>query len=282
MRKVVVLGNVTLDIRVGVDWTAVLPGTQMPSDIAFIPGGGAANVSLRLRASRIHSQMLGCVGDDDPGRLVSRLLPQAPIVRVRSTTEVSVVVAGGERTIFNQQGSASLPAEIALRRIPPASVLVVAYLNCSGLPIAQTPRFIKAARHRAQLIVAAMNGVFSEPRRRASWDALPSVDVAVMNRREAMWLTETGTLTAAAAVLARRTRAAVVTNGAHPAIVIHDGRRRSVPVRQLRVRRTLGAGDAFLGGLAGSLARDSSDLDLAIRAGLASAGRWVRGTPPEE
>jgi sugar/nucleoside kinase (ribokinase family) len=80
---------------------------------------------------------------------------------------------------------------------------------------------------------------------------LDQLDTLVLNAVEAVWLSGTETLEAASdalAALARRT-------------CISDG-------------RSLGAGDAFLAGLAAALA-DGDGWDAACERGQAVAGAWV-------
>src|SRR5207253_2004350 len=112
-------------------------------------------------------------------------------------------------------------------------------------------------RPRAAHIIAGLNGVFAESRRQAALGILASIDVLVANQFEAGWLGATSTLEATCRFLSTSVRRAVVTLGPRGAVVVEGGRTLHLPAAEVKVCRSLGAGDAFLAGLVESVARGS-------------------------
>jgi ribokinase len=275
VKSVLLLGNLTLDVTVDSDIASTSGGRQVPAVVEFATGGGAANVAKALDRLKCQYLALGACGTDPAGQIVSAMTPWHVTKRARASTEISVVMTRGERTILNSQGTANLSLPTVLGSVPDEGLLVIAYLNCCGLRPSDVPRVVQRATARRSTVVAGLNGVFSRERRRVVRAALPNVSLLVLNELEALWLTGTSTISTATAWLVKNRIHALVTLGASGAVHIHGPRIENVRRSRVKARRTLGAGDAFLAGVSHGLA-DGESCDGLIDSGFASAGQWVQ------
>lgn len=276
MKSVVVVGNAVLDVCVEVDMTELPVGRQVPTAVTFQAGGGLSNVGLGLSELGVDVRAVGVVGDDNPGGMLDDMLPWQLLRCTGTTTEVSVITTQGERTIMNQQGSASLPLEQATLLVPEGVQLVMAYLNCSAVALSDTVAFVQAVRERVVGIVAGLNGVFSQERRVMVLEALPYIDLLVLNDIEARWLTGLEELEDVLSDLEQKVPAAMVTRGGEGAVYVERRSRRVFRAEPVAAPRSLGAGDALLAGVTRGLAA-GKDRIAACADGCEIAAAWVRG-----
>ncbi|MGH8571826.1 MAG: carbohydrate kinase family protein [Gammaproteobacteria bacterium] len=276
MTPVVVVGNAVLDVCVEVDVTELPVGRQVPTAVTFRAGGGLSNVGLDLAELGVEVRAVGVVGDDRPGHMLGDMLPWQLVRCTGHTTEVSVIATRGDRTIMNQQGSASASLDQATSLVPDGVQLVMAYLNCSAVASSDTVAFVQAVRERTIGIVAGINGVFSQERRMAVLEALPYIDLLVLNDIEARWLTGLETLEDVLSDLEQRVAAAMVTCGAKGAVYVERTFRKLFGAEPVAAPRSLGAGDALLAGVTRGLAA-GKDRIAACADGCEVAAAWVRG-----
>lgn len=274
MTAIVVVGNTVLDVCVDVDVTELPPGRQIPAAVSFQAGGGLPNVGLDLVALGSEVRAVGAIGDDPVGSMLGAMLPWSLVRCAGATTEVSVIAARGDRTIVNQQGSASLTLD-GTGLVPEGALVVMAYLNCSAVPPGDTVAFLASARAQFARIVAGMNGVFSEERRTVALEAMPYVNLLVLNEIEARWLTYCERLDDVLSGLELLVPEAIVTRAAQGAVYVGPTSRTEFTVEPVADARSLGAGDALLAGVAAALNAGTEPVD-ACAEGCRVAARWVR------
>ena len=154
--------------------------------------------------------------------------------------------------------------------------MVMAYLNCSAVSSSDTVAFVQALHERTTGIVAGINGVFSQERRIAVLEALPYIDLLVLNDIEARWLTGLETLEDVLLDLGQRVAAAMVTRGSEGAVYVERTIRRLFRAEPAAAPRSLGAGDALLAGVTRGLAAGKGRIAACADA-CEVAAAWVRG-----
>jgi sugar/nucleoside kinase (ribokinase family) len=274
VRPIVVVGNVVLDVTVDVDLPSLPVGRQTPAPVGLQAGGGLPNVGGLLEAMGKPVLAVGAVGDDAAGRLVRQLLPWELVSVPGATTEVSVIATGGDRTIINSEGTATVPGSWFASQLPESGVALFGYLNCCSLAVADVPGAVRAARRANCTVVGGLNGVFTEERRSVVADVLDEVDLLVLNEAEALWLAGTATLEAACGAFGSRSSRTCITLGPDGALLIDQGRVRRWRTKAITNGRTLGAGDAFLSGVVAAVTEDAGWV-AACEHGVSAARAWV-------
>ncbi|WP_168209209.1 ribokinase [Agromyces intestinalis] len=290
MNRIVVVGSLNLDIVLGVR-VLPRPGETVAADRLLTAGGGKganqAYAAARLTGEPGRVSMVGCIGDDDAGaRLASELehvgVDIAHLARVpASTGHASIAVqADGENTVavFAGANEAWPDGHAGATPIRKGDVLVVQ----QEIPAAVVAEALSVARR-----VGARTVLNAAPARESARDLLADVDVLVVNALELAALVDAGTATARSQTQPVESMLAaldydgdvVVTIGAAGALV----RPRAaapvrVPAHPVVAIDTVGAGDAFVGALAGQLA-DGADLFEAVAVANAAGGltATVRG-----
>ncbi|MBV8810083.1 MAG: bifunctional hydroxymethylpyrimidine kinase/phosphomethylpyrimidine kinase, partial [Acidobacteriaceae bacterium] len=103
---------------------------------------------------------------------------------------------------------------------------------------------------------------------------LRHTDIFFPNEQEALLLTGSRSVEAAARALGKLAHIVAVKLGAKGVFVFHDGNSFHVPARKVRVVDTTGAGDSFNAGFLSQFLRGAS-VRVATNAGLAAATRCV-------
>lgn len=273
--RVLVFGSVNLDLVYRVDRLPRPGETVLGGDLVRLSGGKGGNqahTSARVLGDG-RTLFVGCVGDDPEGeRLLHDLeaagVDTSGVVRViaPSGTAIIAVDDGGENTIAVLPGANRAWPSDAVERAPlAAGDVVVAQLE---IPL----RIVDAALTRARDAGATtvLNAAPLDPDAIALLDR---VDVLVVNEGEAAELFGFANEIDEAEIARTREVFAgdlVVTLGADGAIVApRDGGLDRVPAIPVDAIDTVGAGDAFVGGLAAALA-DGATVREAVRVGAAA------------
>lgn len=265
-----VFGSVNLDLVYRVDRLPRPGETVLGDDLVRLSGGKGGNqahtAARVLGASR--TAFVGCVGGDPEGdRLVADLeaagVDVSAIARVDAPSGTAIIAVddGGENTIAVLPGAnRAWPAD-AVERAPIAAADVVAAQLEIPLPI------VDAAFTRARA-AGATTVLNAAPLDRAVIPLLDRVDVLVVNEGEAAELFGFANEIDDAEI--ERTREVfagdlVITLGADGAIVApRDGGLERIPAFPVDAVDTVGAGDAFVGGLAAALADGATVREAAI------------------
>lgn len=261
---VVVLGSANLDVY------ARVPAIPSPGETVLAEGpehrvgGKGLNQAIASARAGAATTFLGAVGDDDAA---TTLLAEAEAAGIDTTAVRRVPGASGTAWIVVQPDGensivvlgAANRAVTSLtagerQRIAAGRVLVM-QLETPLPAVAEAARVARA--HGTTVVLNA------SPVQELAPDVLGAVDVLVVNEHEAARLGVPDDPARAGAV--------VVTLGAAGALVADDSGRRRVAGVPAHVVDTTGAGDAFTGVLAATLA-DGASLDEAVaRAVVAGA-----------
>lgn len=245
--------------------------TLLARSFDTLPGGKGSNAAIACARQGAHVALIARIGDDDFGRMALKLWADEGI------DARAVEVAAGERSGVAQiwvydDGDNSIAvapgagAGLSVRHAQAAAPLLravrVAMASCE-VPLAATRAAFEIAH--AAGAVTLLNPAPAMALPDAMW---PLIDVLTPNQSELRALTGIDDVARAAAdLLARGTRAVVVTLGAGGCTVFERGQApQAWPGHAMPVADTIGAGDTFTGALAAALARGEA---------LAAAARWA-------
>jgi ribokinase len=268
---VVVLGSANADLIVRV---ARRPGpgeTVLGSDTEVLPGGKGANVAVAAARLGASVALLGAVGTDANGDLLLDSLRSAGVAtdRVRRSprptgTAYITVDEAGENSIIVSPGANADVNESDVD-ISGAAVLT----GSLEVPVPVVAHAIRLAVRSGVRAVLNLSPV-------AEFDAFEGLDPLVVNEHEAESLGGDP-----AKLLALGPRSVVITKGGDGALLITTSGVEEIPAPRVEVVDTTGAGDAFVGAVAASLAA-GTDLPTAVRLAVrvASTSVTARGAQP--
>lgn len=277
MPRVVVVGSVNLDLVYRVPHLPRPGETLLGADLHRLPGGKGGNqafAAARVAASGVTVAFVGCVGDDEAGRLLRDDLSAAGVdvggahvVSGPSGTALIAVDDVGENTIVVIPGANHRWPEDAVARLDVAAGDVVVLQLEIPLEIAEAV----AARATEAGARVVLNAAPADARAAA---LARRVDVLVVNEVEAAELLGVAIPVEAAGLAAALDGAAaaaggavVVTLGARGALVALPGAPvRHVPAVPVDAVDSVGAGDAFVGAFAAALAAGEPP-EAAVRRG---------------
>jgi ribokinase len=259
--KITVLGSLNMDISVTVPRLPAPGATVLGSAARFTPGGKGANQAVAAARLGAEVRMAGCVGDDDLGRRLlaalraegvnadaTRVVPGVPtglaLIAVDEAGENLIVVAPGAN---HQVGS----PEVAAATNGPRDILVIsAEIPAAAITqvLAQSGPCIlnlAPAPQNAAELVAASGGDLD-------WLVVNESEAAAVLGRPVDGLADAAR--AAAELVARGPRHAVVTAGAHGAALAGPDGTHAIEGFNVQAVDTVGAGDTFVGALAVALA----------------------------
>lgn len=283
-RPVVVVGDLGVDVVVRPS-TPLAVGGDTPSAVAHSPGGAGGNSASWLAAYGVPVVLVARIGDDLAGAHARESLRGSGVEQRLTVdshrptcTVVSLVEAGGERTMLSDRGASGALAPEDLDLEGAAATLTVSgmpHLHLSGF-VLLAPSSRPAARY-ALARAKALGWTTSVDPQAANLVAreggptflewVDGVDLLLPNESE---LAALGGVDAALAAA----RDVVVTRGAAGAQWHHrdGGELASVPARVVEVVDTTGCGDAFNAGLLSGWLADAPAAE-SLRRGVEAGSR---------
>jgi ribokinase len=280
--RVIVVGSVNVDLVATVDRLPAAGETVTGATFDRHPGGKGGNQAVAAARLGADVAFVGAVGDDTLAAEARSALEVEGVgvdelATVAGPTGVALILVDrhGENLIAVASGAnAALTAEHVLRalerlRTGAGDVVLVGH----EIPTATTAAALRAAREAGATTV-----LNPAPARGITRAALDSADVVVPNRGELAELSPGGgsPIDQATRVLGRPDDppgidAVVVTLGADGALLVRRGNAPTgVAAPAVVAVDAVGAGDAFAGALAASLA-DGRDLDVAVGRAVVAA-----------
>jgi ribokinase len=282
MTRVIVVGSANVDVISRVERLPRPGETVAAHDAAVRPGGKGANQAVAASRLGADTTFFAAIGVDVFGQQIRSVLRDE---RVRidhvidvpdETTGVAtiVVAADGENTIAVSPGANAALDAAAIAELSAALAPGDVVLLQLEIPL---PTCVAAAAAAQRAGARVVLNAAPPPRSSADVDRLLStVDVLVVNETEATAMsgwpadaTEPNWIDVADVLRRRGPRACVITLGGRGAVACDDAGGWAQPPFRAEVVDTTGAGDAFCGALAASLAAGGSLAD-AVRDGCAA------------
>jgi ribokinase len=278
---VVVVGTVNLDHVVRVAHLPARGETVVGDDLVIAPGGKGANQALAAARLGARTVLVGCVGDDPEGAALLDYLATQPQLDLADVSIVpgpsgaawiAVDGAGGNTIVSVRAANGHLGEEMVHRagsRIGAARVLLAQL----GVPVDGVRAALEIARS-----VGTITVVDPSPADEMTDELLRLVDILTPNESEATQLTgvdvhdEGSAARAADALLRRGCASVVVTMAERGAVYCEPGAAPySVAAFPVDALDPTGAGDAFAGALAVSLAGGETMSNALVTAAAAGA-----------
>ena len=270
MFDVMVVGSANLDLVATVDRLPRPGETLTASDYAEYAGGKGLNQAVAAARMGAKTAFIGCVGADDAGRFLRRVLEEEGVDTtllhtVQSATGRALICVDrlGENSIVVVPGA---NAEVTPVELPKANVVLM------QLEIPLDTVVGVAQRARSAGVMTVLN---PSPARDLPTSLLQGIDVIVPNEHECALLGGSQRL------LGAGVRHVITTLGARGVEVVSSAGAVSVPAYPVQPIDTVGAGDAFTGALCAELASGAM-IEDAVRVGAVAGAlaTTVRGAVP--
>lgn len=279
--QVAVFGSLNMDFVVRVPRAPEAGETLQAHALLTNPGGKGANQAVACARMGARVAMIGCVGADDFGTQLRKVLEADAIdtqrVRVAGPTSgVAVILVddAAENRIAIVPGA---NAEVTAADAEAADVL-----RSAAITVLQFEVPMDAVVRAAELAHGAGKRVLLNP---APVRALPAalwpyIDILVVNETEAAVLAGTAVAdvstakAAAEALRAHGPKTVVLTLGAEGVVVADTRGSRHVPAVKVQAVDTTAAGDTFIGAFTAALV-DGLSVDAAIERGVRAAAICV-------
>jgi ribokinase len=269
---VAVLGSINLDVVIGVaDFPR--PGeTIMSRSLVQTSGGKGANQAIAAARMGVSVAMIGAVGDDDAGRMLTGVL-EANDVDVSAVEQLAgepsgvayvIVEAGGQNMILVHSGANARVTPEQAAYATPAKVCL-AQLET---PIEAVDAFLKHGGDRGSICI-----LNTAPAAAGAERLFKRADIVVLNETELASYAGEGQdlVVLARGLIARPGQNIIVTLGADGSRVVSANWELHVPTRSVEVVDTTGAGDCFCGVLAASMSQGIPLAEAVGRANNAAA-----------
>jgi ribokinase len=260
MNDILVVGSLNMDLVVRAPRFPAPGETISGEDLAIIPGGKGANQAVAAARLGADVSMLGRVGSDVFGQslldnLARNKVNASRVQRDAAATGTAAIIvdAHGQNSIVLSPGANGKVTPNDVADLPDAKILLLQFEIPAETVIVAAQR----AREKGMRVI-----VNPAPARKVDPGFLRLVDILVPNESELSLLTDRPVTDSASAEAAARQLIAqgaemvIVTRGECGALTVTKNDSYSVPSFQVEVMDTTAAGDAFIGGLAVSLAED--------------------------
>ena len=264
MNRVLVLGNATLDLIQRVE-RLPLPGETMLARATIrCAGGKGLNQAIAAARTGAWTRLIAPVGcDGDAAFIAESVAREARLMTTwlacKAATDLSViwVAQDGENVIVSSADCAHAVTGEQARDVCSALALGDVLVMQGNLTCEVTRLAAQIARTRGARCI-----LNTAPLDWDMADTLRLFDIVIANEGEAKSFTG-GLVQPEAAFRELGVQTAIVTLGPKGALIFDQGRNTGIAAPQVEARDTAGAGDVFVGTLAGLLAQDRSLSDAA-------------------
>jgi ribokinase len=274
MTKIAVIGSLNADMSVLTPRVPNVGENFLANGFSIGPGGKGANAAVAAARSGGETVLVGCVGDDDFGRMLLGYLRREGVdvevvgVDPQAATAVAFIMvdAQGENTILVVNGANDrLSAEMVERALESHQGTLGAILVDFEVPEAAVAAGVRWGRDNGVPVIVDAGP--PRPYAQATWQ-----DCTILSPNELETATMVGypvdddatAVQAARQLLAAGPQAVVLKRGARGALLLTADQELFIPAFPVTVVDTTGAGDAFSGMLAVAVA-EGLPLDESIR-----------------
>ena len=277
MHELLAIGEVMLDLVLD----EVIPGRRLHAPVQVRAGGSPVNAALWASQIGTSAGVVGRVGGDVAGRMLRMALSEAGIRTDLAhddelPTGISVAMPNG--TVVTERGANARlsPADVG-GSLNAVAVLLSGYalLHSESEPAAVA--VLEHSRCQWLAIDGAAAGLLARYSPERFFKTTEPASILLVNQAEASAL-HAGSPRAAAAALGERYAVVCVKLGPGGVLVSVDGDVAHLQHAEVQNRKTVGCGDAFAGGLLGTLAQ-GGPIDVALQeacrlGALAAGGAW--------
>ena len=291
MKQIAVIGSVVIDLAVQTPRLPAVGETLLADNFKIGPGGKGANAAVAVQRAGGAAMLLGCIGDDDFGRMEMAALREegvdvdAVAIHPEASTGVGIAMidADGENTILGVLGANDYlsPDDVTLALALHRDTLNGILVNFEVPEPAAAAAVQLGVNYGIPVIVDA------GPARPYTPETWRDCTILTPNEQETETLVgypvsdDTTAERAARELLGMGPSAVVLHRGAHGALLVTPGDTIHIPSFQVDVVDTTGAGDAFSGTLSVGVAEGLPLVDTIRRANAAGALAVTRlGTLP--
>ncbi len=291
MKQIAVIGSVVIDLAVQTPRLPAVGETLLADNFKIGPGGKGANAAVAVQRAGGAAMLLGCIGDDDFGRMEMAALREegvdvdAVAIHPEASTGVGIAMidADGENTILGVLGANDYlsPDDVTLALALHRDTLNGILVNFEVPEPAVAAAVQLGVNYGIPVIVDA------GPARPYTPETWRDCTILTPNEQETETLVcypvsdDTTAERAARELLGMGPSAVVLHRGAHGALLVTPGDTIHIPSFQVDVVDTTGAGDAFSGTLSVGVAEGLPLVDTIRRANAAGALAVTRlGTLP--
>ncbi len=260
MNDILVVGSLNMDLVVRAPRFPAPGETISGEDLAIIPGGKGANQAVAAARLGAQVSMLGRVGNDVFGQslldnLTRNKVDTSRVQRDAAATGTATIIvdAHGQNSIVLSPGANAKVTPNDVADLPDAKILLLQFeILAETVTVAA-----QGAREKGMIVI-----VNPAPARKVAPEFLRLTDILVPNELELSLLADrpvtdsTSAEAAARQLIAQGAEMVIVTRGEYGALTVTKNDSYHVPAFQVDVMDTTAAGDAFIGGLAVSLAED--------------------------
>jgi ribokinase len=275
MSRVLVLGNATLDVIQRVERLPAPGETVLALSTARCAGGKGLNQAVAASRTGAPTMLIAPIGQDADAAFIANSVKDEADLAVNwlacdAPTDLSAiwVASGGENVIVSS-------ADCARSVTPEQARNLCGTLAAGDVLLMQGNLTADATRAAAQTAQArgATRVLNTAPIAWGMEEVLRLFDIVIANEGEAALLTA-GSPSPAASLRADGVRTAIITLGARGALILDDGIETLIGAPRVTAIDTAGAGDVFVGTLAGLLANGAS-LSKAVTTAVAAASLSV-------
>ncbi|CAN5575721.1 sugar kinase [soil metagenome] len=284
--KLIVYGDIGMDIFVRVDALPHRGQDAIAHDIALLPAGSAANCAVVAAKLGIEVEFVGLTGRDQLAEMLMADLRQSHVgmrhlrqVTGPAAAIIAIVDAQGERTMLSHRGVSTQSAygELAPDLIGPGDCLHLSGYSFQD-PISKATALacLAQARQRGALITLDPSFHFAREFKANHADALQGIDFIFPNQEEATLMSGTDDPVAAAMLI--RTlgpKTVIIKRGDQGCLIASAHAITHMPAYPVETMvDTTGAGDAFCGGFLAALLRGAPPA-WAAKVGHAAAAQVI-------
>ena len=291
MKQIAVIGSVVIDLAVQTPRLPAVGETLLADNFKIGPGGKGANAAVAVKRAGAAAVLVGCIGDDDFGRMEMAALQKegvnvdAVAIHPEASTGVGIAMidANGENTILGVLGANDYlnPNDVAQALALHQDTLNAILVNF------EVPEPAVAAAVQLGVDYGVPVIVDAGPARPYTPETWRDCTILTPNEQETETLVgypvsdDTTAERAARELLGMGPSAVVLHRGAQGALLVTPDDTIHVPSFSVDVVDTTGAGDAFSGALSVAVAEGLPLVDAIRRANAAGALAVTRlGTLP--